>query len=75
MNGRRVLELDSDSTASSTSRRNTENIKGADNDFVAWVERHSDLSSSATAAPAAPLATLPDDTDSIKSMFYYNFIK
>ncbi|VDK88570.1 unnamed protein product, partial [Litomosoides sigmodontis] len=71
MNGRRVLELDSDSIASSTSRRNTGNIKGVDNDFVAWVEKHSDLSSATTtAAPAAP-----DDTDSVKKRKAFSFFK
>lgn len=70
MNGRRVLDLDSDSIASSISRPNTGNIKGADNDFVAWVEKHSDLSLSATA-----VSTAPDDTDSVKSAFSYNFSK
>ncbi|VDK61916.1 unnamed protein product [Onchocerca ochengi] len=76
MNGRRVLDLDSDSTTSSTSRRNTENIK-ADNDFIAWVERHSDLSSSASAAPVMSIVTLPatDDTDSVKKRKAFSFFK
>ncbi|OZC12059.1 hypothetical protein X798_00578 [Onchocerca flexuosa] len=76
MNGRRVLDLDSDSTTSSTSRRNTENIK-ADNDFIAWVERHSDLSSSASAAPVISTVTLPatDDTDSVKKRKAFSFFK
>ncbi|VBB25988.1 unnamed protein product, partial [Acanthocheilonema viteae] len=74
MNGRRVLELDSDSIASSTSRRNTGNTKGADNDFVAWVEKHSDLSSSATVASSATTG-LSDDTDSVKKRKAFSFFK
>ncbi|EJD74610.1 beta chain spectrin [Loa loa] len=74
MNGKQVLDLDSDSMTSSTSRRNTENVKGTDSDFVAWVERQSD-SSSATAAPATPTVALPDDTDSIKKRRAFSFFK
>lgn len=69
MNGRRVLDLDSDSIASSISRRNTENTKSAENDFVAWVERHSSLPTGST----APVIGQSDDTDSVKSTFSYNF--
>uniref|UniRef100_A0A915PUP8 Spectrin beta chain n=1 Tax=Setaria digitata TaxID=48799 RepID=A0A915PUP8_9BILA len=74
MNGKWVSELDSDSMASSTLRRNISNIKGADNDFVAWVEKHSDFSSAGTAAPIIPLPAA-DDTDSVKKRKAFSFFK
>ncbi|VIO98093.1 probable spectrin beta chain, putative [Brugia malayi] len=75
MNGKQVLELDSDSVASSISQRNTGNIKGADNDFVAWVEKYSDLSSSTNATSNMPVVTLSDDTDSVKKRKAFSFFK
>ncbi|VDM96556.1 unnamed protein product [Thelazia callipaeda] len=76
MNGTRVLDLDSVSVTSSTSRRNASGMKGGDSEFVAWIERQSNLSPTSvmSAAPVVTQQTV-DDTDSIKKRKAFSFFK